>query len=90
MILNSKTIWKANILGILVMHESQSHRSMKVSKAMIVSIDEVKGQGSLDWTAATSWWSTYQTGPVTASTSPIELFISDQNSVIIIVSVSER
>lgn len=72
------------------MQESQSHRPMKVSKAMIVSIDEVKGQGSLDRTAATSWWSTYQTGPVTTSMSLDELFISDQNSVIIPMSVSVK
>lgn len=69
------------------MQESQSHRPMKVSKAMIVSVDKVKGQGPLDWTAATSWRSTYQTGPVTTSMSLIELFIFNQNSVIIIMSV---
>lgn len=74
-------------MGILVVQEGQSHRPMKVSKAMIVSVDEVKAQGPLDWTAATSWWSTYQTGPVTTSMSLVELFISDQNSGIIIVSV---
>lgn len=72
------------------MQESQSHGCMKVSKAMIVSIDEVKGQGPLDGTAATSWWSTYQAGPVTTSRSLIELFISDQNCNNYYVCVSKR
>lgn len=52
-------------VGILVMTESQSHCPMKVSQAVIVGIDEVKGQGPLDGTASMSWWSPYQTGPVT-------------------------
>lgn len=76
-----------NIVGILVVQEGYSHRPVKVSKAMIVSIDEVKAQGPLDWTATTSWWSTYQTGPVTTSMSLVEWFISDQNSGIIITSM---
>lgn len=50
---------------ILVMHESQPHGTMKVGKAMVVSIDEVKGQGPLDWTAPLARSSTYQTGPIT-------------------------
>lgn len=70
------------------MQESQSHCPMKVSKPVIVSVDEVEGQGPLDWTAATSWWSTYQTAPVATSMSLVELFIFDQNSAVFIVSVS--
>lgn len=54
--------FEKNVL-ILVMHESQSHGTMKVGKAMVVGIDEVKGQGPLDWTAASTRSSTYQTGP---------------------------
>lgn len=50
------------------MQESQSHGAMKMSKAMVVSIDEVKGQGPLDWTTALAWSSTYQTGPITTNT----------------------
>ena len=49
-------------LVILVMQKSQSHRAMKVSKAVVVSIDEVKGQGPLDGTTTSAWSSTYQTG----------------------------
>lgn len=47
------------------MRESQSHGTVKVGKAMVVSVDEVKGQGPLDWTAALARSSTYQTGPTT-------------------------
>lgn len=72
------------------MRESQSHCPMKVSEAMIIGIDEVKGQGPLNWTAATSWWSTYQTGPVTTNTSLIALFVLDQSYVIIIMFVSDE
>ncbi len=50
------------------MQESQSHGALKVSQAMVVSIDEIKGQGPLDWTTASAWSSTYQAGPVTINT----------------------
>lgn len=53
---------------VLVMHESQAHGALKVSKAVVVSIDEVKGQGPLDRTTASAWSSTYQAGPITIST----------------------
>lgn len=55
--------FEKNVL-ILVMHESQSHGTVKVGKAMVVSIDEVKGQGPLDWTASSARSSTYETGPI--------------------------
>lgn len=67
------------------MQERQSHGPVKVSKAVIVSIDEVKGQGPLDWTAATSRWSTYQTGPVTVLNSS-----SLCRTVITVISVSVK
>lgn len=57
---------------------------------MIIGIDEVKGQGPLNWTAATSWWSTYQTGPVTTNTSLIALFVLDQSYEMIIMCVPDE
>lgn len=66
------------------MQESQSHCPMKVSEAMIVGIDEVEGQGPLNWTAATPWWSPYQPGPVTTSmlhqSHVINMLVSDEGN----------
>jgi len=45
---------------VLVMQESQSHGAVKVSKAVVVSVDEVKGQGPPDWTTASARRSTDQ------------------------------
>lgn len=55
------------IVCVLVMLESKSHSSLEVSEAMIVGINQVKGEGPLDWTAASAWSSTYQAGLVTTS-----------------------
>lgn len=56
------------------MQESQSHGALKVSKAVVVSIDEVEGQGPLDWTTALAWSSAYQAGPITINTHHMTTF----------------
>ena len=56
------------------MQESQSHGALKVSKTVVVSIDEVEGQGPLDWTTALAWSSAYQAGPITINTHHITAF----------------
>lgn len=55
---------------IPVMWESQSHCTMKVSEAMVVSVDEVKSQGPLDWATSLAWRSTYHTGSIKTNTLP--------------------
>lgn len=57
------------IVYVLVMLESQSHGSLEVSEAMIVGINEVKGEGPLDRTAASAWSSTYQAELITTNKS---------------------
>lgn len=59
------------IVYVLVMLESQSHGSLEVSEAMIVGINEVKGEGPLDRTAASAWSSTYQAELITTNTSQV-------------------
>ena len=52
-------------MAILVMQKSQSHGALKVSEAVVVGVDEVKGQRPLDRTTASAWRGTYKAGPIT-------------------------
>lgn len=50
-----------NVAVVLVVGKGQSHGSMKVSEAVVVRVDKVKGERPLDGTTASSWGGTYQT-----------------------------
>lgn len=55
------------MLVVPVMQESQAHGSLEVSQAVVVGVDEVKGQRPLDGTTASAWSGTYQAAPRTDS-----------------------